>query len=200
VTASAWALLSHITQQASLLIDLFLSPEYEEYKERIVELAHMDDPASERDRQGFVFEGMRHAGVVLSLPRVAARDITVMDGTRGPVQIEADQTVLIATSKAAMDPVAFPNPDKLNPHRPFSAYTLLGYGLHHCFGARLIGVSLAATLKEVFKLKNIRRAASCAGRFSIYEHDVAGVRMRQHLDANSKESPIPTALVVEYDE
>ncbi|GAB7353311.1 hypothetical protein MBLNU459_g3809t1 [Dothideomycetes sp. NU459] len=190
----------NITQQASLLIDLFLSPGYEVYKERIVELAHKDDPASERELQGFIFEGMRHAGVVPGLPRVASTDITVMDGARGPVHVKANQTILIATSKASMDPVAFPNPEKLDPHRPFSAYILLGHGLHFCFGARLVGPSLAATLKEVFKLKNVRRAPNRSGRFTVVEHEVAGVKMRQYLDANSKESPIPTTLTLEYDE
>ncbi|KAF1352434.1 linoleate diol synthase [Delphinella strobiligena] len=191
----------NITQQASLLIDLFLSPGYEVYKSRIVELAHRDnDPAAERELQGFVYEGMRHAGVVPGLPRIASRDITITDGPRGPLHIKANQTILIATSKASMDPVAFPNPEVLDPHRPMNSYILLGHGLHYCFGARLVGASLAATLKEVFKLKNLRRAAGRAGRFSVVEHDVAGVRMRQYLDAESVESPIPTTLTLEYDE
>lgn len=190
----------NITQQASLLIDLFLSKGYEQYKQRIVELAHGDDPSSQKELEGWVFEGMRHAGVVPGLPRVAAKDITVNDGSRGPVQIKAHQTVLIATSKAAMDPVAFPNPEKLDPHRDPRSYTLLGHGLHYCFGARLVACSLAATLKEVFKLKNLRRAQGRLGKFTIVEHDVAGVKMRQYLDANSKESPIPTTLTLEYDE
>lgn len=190
----------NLTQQASLLIDLYLSEGYEEYKGRIIELAHMNDPASERELQGFVFEGMRHAGVVPGLPRVASKDTTVMDGTRGPVHIRAGQTILIATSKAAMDPAAFPNPEKINPHRPFSAYTLLGHGLHYCFGARLVGCSLAATLREVFKLKNLRRAPGRQGHFSVVEHEFAGVKMRQYLDPNSNESPIPSTLTLEYDE
>jgi hypothetical protein len=79
----------NLTQQASLLIDLYLSPGYEKYKERIVELAHMDPAASERELQGFVYEGMRHVGVVPGLPRVATRDVTVDDGVRGPVTIKA---------------------------------------------------------------------------------------------------------------
>ncbi|KAH8821386.1 linoleate diol synthase [Xylogone sp. PMI_703] len=190
----------NITQQASLLIDLFLSEGYEEYKARIIELANMDDAASERELQGFVFEGMRHAGVVPGLPRVAAKDVTVIDGARGPIHIKAGQTILVATSKAAMDPAAFPNPEKLDPHRPFSAYTLLGHGMHFCFGARLVGCSLAATLREVFKLKNVRRAAGSQGHFSIVEHEFAGVKMRQYLDANANESPIPSTLTLEYDE
>ena len=190
----------NLTQQASLLIDLFLSEGYEQYKARIIELAHKDDAASERELQGFVFEGMRHASVVPGLPRVAARDTTIVDGTRGPVHVPAGRTVLIAISRANMDPVAFPNPEILNPHRPFTDYTLLGHGLHSCFGSRLVGSSLAATLKEVFKLKNVRRAPGQQGRFSTVSHMLAGVEMKHYLDGNAKESPIPTTLTLEYDE
>jgi len=190
----------NLTQQASLLINLFLRPEYKEYKNRIVELAHKDDPDSDRELQGFVFEGMRHAGVVPGLPRVASKDVTFQDGTRGPIHIKANQTVLIATSKAAMDPAAFPNPEKLDPHRPFSSYTLLGHGMHFCFGARLVGPSIAATLKEVFKLKNVRPAAGPRGQFVTLDHETAGVKMKVYLDSNAKESPIPTTLNIEYDE
>jgi cytochrome P450 len=143
---------------------------------------------------------MRHAGVVPGLPRVASKDITVIDGARGPIQIKAGHTILIATSLAAMDPVAFPEPEKLNPHRPFSDYILLGHGLHFCFGARLVGCSLAATLKEVFKLKNVRRAPGPQGHFSIVEEEFAGVKMRRYLDSNAVESPIPATLTLEYDE
>jgi hypothetical protein len=190
----------NMTQQASLLIDLYLSPGYEKYKERIVELAHMDPATSDRELQGFVYEGMRHVGVVPGLPRVATRDITIDDGVRGPVHIKKGRTVLIATSKAAMDPVAFPNPELLDPHRPFKDYTLLGHGLHFCFGARLVGPALAATLREVFKLRNIRRAPGKQGKFIKTEHKLAGVSMRHYLDANSKESPIPTSLRLHYDD
>ncbi|KAF2157104.1 heme peroxidase [Myriangium duriaei CBS 260.36] len=189
----------NITQQASLLIDLFLSPGYEKYKERIIELANKDDEASDKELQGFVFEGMRHAGVVPGLPRVAAKDVTVTDGSRGDIHIKAGQTILVATSKASMDPKAFPNPEVLDPTRPLSSYILLGHGLHFCFGARLVGSSLVATLKEVFKLKNVRRAPGRLGHFSIVEHHIADVRFRQYLDSNAGESPIPTTLTLEYD-
>jgi hypothetical protein len=55
-------------------------------------------------------------------------------------------------------------------------------------------------LREVFKLKNLRRAPGKQGRFTIVEHQLAGVNMRQYLDSNSRESPIPTTLTLEYDE
>jgi cytochrome P450 len=190
----------NLTQQASLLIDLYLRPEYSQYKDRIVELANIDDVESDKELQGFVFEGMRHAGVVPGLPRVATKDITILDGARGPIHIRANQTVLVATSKAAMDPIAFPNPEKLDPHRPQSAYIHLGHGLHICFGSRIVVPALVATLKEIFRLKNIRRAAGCRGKFSTIVHETGGVKMTVYLDANSKESPIPTTLNIEYDE
>lgn len=190
----------NLTQQASLLIDLFLSDDYATYKNRIIELAHQDSPEADRELLGYVYEGMRHAGVVPGVPRIAAEDITVQDGARGPVHIKAHQTVLVATSKAAMDPVAFPNPEKLDPTRPLSSYTLFGHGLHACFGARMVGPALAATLKEVFRLKNIRRAPGRAGRFSVVEHEVAGVKLRLYLDSNCKESPVPSTLRLLYDE
>lgn len=190
----------NITQQASLLIDLYLSPGYEKYKERIIELAHLNTPEAEKELQGFVFEGMRHSGVVPGLPRVANRDVTVIDGVRGPIHIKKDQTILIATSKANLDPVAFPNPEILNPHRPVKEYLTLGHGLHFCFGARLVGASLAATLREVFKLKNVRRAPGKQGHFTITEHNLAGIKMKHYLDASARESPIPTSLTLEYDD
>lgn len=189
----------NLTQQASLLIDLYLSAGYEKYKERIIQLAHMDPASSDRELQGFVYEGMRHVGVVPGLPRVATRDITVTDGIRGSISIKKGHTILIATSKAAMDPVAFPSPELLDPHRPFKDYTLLGHGMHFCFGARLVGPALACTLREVFKLRNVRRAPGKQGRFTTTEHQLAGITMRHYLDASSKESPIPTSLRLHYD-
>jgi hypothetical protein len=64
----------------------------------------------------------------------------------------------------------------------------------------LVGCSLAATLREVFKLKNVRRAKGNQGRFHVVEHDIGGANARLYLDGSAKESPIPTTLVIEYDE
>jgi hypothetical protein len=190
----------NLTQQASLLIDLYLSPGYERYKARIIALSAQPetDTAAARELLGFVYEGMRHAGVVPGLPRVATQDLTLVDGARGPIRIKADQTVLIATSRAAMDPSQFPNPHLLDPHRPIKDYILLGHGLHFCFGARLVAPALVSTLREVFRLPNLRRQPGRAGMFSTLEHRVAGVNMRVYLDDKSRESPIPTTLGLLY--
>jgi hypothetical protein len=36
--------------------------------------------------------------------------------------------------------------------------------------------------------------------FHTAEHNIAGVNQRVYLDGTAKESPIPTTLVIEYDE
>lgn len=193
----------NLTHQASLLINLYLSPGYEKYKARITELAHAeeDDANASKELLGFVYEGIRHAGAVPGVPRVAAKDIVFNDGQRGPVQIRAGQTVLIATSQAAMDPVAFPQPEIIDPHRPKSSYSLLlGHGLHFCFGARMVAPALVSTLKEVFRLKNLRRAPGKPGHFSKVEHRIGDLNMNVYLDEHSHESPIPTSLTVLYDD
>lgn len=190
---------ANLTGQASLLIDLFLSPGYERYKERLVELAHMDVASSEKELQGFVYEGMRHASIIPGLPRIAAKDVTIVDGACGPTHVKAGRTILVATSKAAMDPAAFPEPEKLNPHRRFDDYAPLGHGMHSCFDPRMFGSSLAATLREIFKLKNLRRSPGKLGNFTVVERDLAGIKMRRYLDSSAKEVYLPASLTVEYD-
>ncbi|EGX44933.1 hypothetical protein AOL_s00173g34 [Orbilia oligospora ATCC 24927] len=192
-------LVSILTHQASLLIDLYLSPGYEQYKERLVQLANADAASSEQELRGFVYEGIRLAPAVLGVPRVASKDITINDGARGPIKIQSGQTVLAATSAVGLDPTAFPEPEKVNPTRPLADYAVLGSGLNSCYGSKLIGAALASTLREVFKLKNVRKAAGKLGNFTVAHYDIAGLQWKQYLDDNAKESPVPTSLTLEYD-
>ncbi|EPS37986.1 hypothetical protein H072_8300 [Dactylellina haptotyla CBS 200.50] len=193
-------LVAILTHQASLLIDLYLSPGYEKFKDRIVQLANADSGSSEQELRGFVYEGIRLAPAILGVTRVATKDITIDDGARGPITIHAGQAVLAATSKAAMDPSVFPDPETINTSRPLADYASLGGGLNSCYGAKVIGASLAATLREVFRLKNVRKAAGKLGNFTVVHHDIAGgLQWKQYLDDNAKESPVPTSLTLEYD-
>lgn len=63
--------------------------------------------------------------------RKAARSFTFRDGSRN-VPIKEGDTVLIAISRASMDPEAFPDPETIDPKRPRDKYLLLGWGLHFC--------------------------------------------------------------------
>ncbi|KAJ3150057.1 hypothetical protein HDU86_006781 [Geranomyces michiganensis] len=188
----------NVTQQATLLVDLFLSEGYEQYKARIVELANREDEELQEEMVGWVLEGMRISGTVPGLPRMCTQDTKFHDGDK-VLDIKKGEKVLIAISKASMDPKAFPNPEKLDPKRPRQSYLLLGWGLHFCFGARLVTATLATMMKEIFKLKNIRRAPGRAGHLAKISEDLAGIDAKLYLDRNCSETPIPTSMRVEFD-
>jgi cytochrome P450 len=190
----------NLTQQASLLVDLFLTKGYEEHYKRIVELAQKDDASSQKELEGYVLEGMRFAAFLPGILRVSAGNITFTDGEQGPVDIKAHQTVLVATAKANMDPAAFPDPKKLDPHRPRDTYLTMGFGMHACFGRRLAVTGLTAMIKEIFKLKGLKRANGKLGQFTTVEQDIGSVKKRLWLDANARESTVPTTLTLEYSE
>lgn len=70
------------TQQTALLVDLFLTEGYEYAKDRVIELSHKDTEEADEELKCWVREGMRHAGVVLGVPRMVSKDVTVVDGDR----------------------------------------------------------------------------------------------------------------------
>jgi hypothetical protein len=103
-----------------------------------------------------------------------------------------------------LDPAVFPDPLRMDPTRDKNLYILLGAGIHFCFGARLVAPSIVRMLREVFKLKNVRRAKGVSGNF-VKVHDDVGhqqdaARLYLYLDSACREGPVPTSLVIEYDE
>ncbi|KAE8247146.1 hypothetical protein A4X06_0g4672 [Tilletia controversa] len=113
------------TRQTALLVDLFLQPEYRADKKR----SSSSPIATTRP------------------PSRSSRARCTRACTSSPL-LWAKNRLVVGTSKAHMDPTAFPNPEKLNTHRPREQYFLLGVGLHFCFDARLIGPAIASMLKE----------------------------------------------------
>ena len=194
----------NITQQSSLLLDLFLTPGYEYAKDRMVELAGREDAEAAKEMEMWVWEGMRVRGIVPGLPRVAATDVTVQDGPDRVVEIKAGERLIVGIARAHMDPTVFPNPDRLDPTRDPKAYILLGAGIHFCFGARLVAPSIVSMLREVLLLKGLRRAKGQNGSFvKVHEdlgHNHDAARVFLYLDSACREGPVPSSLVVEYDE
>ncbi|KAF2773128.1 linoleate diol synthase [Teratosphaeria nubilosa] len=197
--AFAAPMASMITQQTSLLIDLFLSEGYEIHKERIVELAHQaeNDETAMKKLQAYVYEGVLYASSTPGIVCTAAKDTTVIDGRRGMVHIRAQQKVLAATSVAAMDAAGMPLPHDFNPDRPAESYAVLLPG----YLGKVAGPGITAMLKEVFKLKDLRRQKGKPGRFTRISGPIApSVNVSKYLDNNAKESAYPTNLMLEYDD
>ena len=55
----------------------------------------------------------------------------------GPVEIPADDFVVIALLAANHDPDQFDEPDRLNINRNANAHLAFGHGIHYCVGAPL---------------------------------------------------------------
>lgn len=153
----------------------------------------------------WVWEGMRISGTVPGLPRVAAEDVTLDDGEHGQVHVKQGERLVIATSKAHLDPTVFPDPLRLDPTRDPKSYILMGQGMHFCFGARLVAPAIVSMLKQVFRLKNLRRAPGRKGTLVKlteqlgHDQEDPACEIVMYLDESCQESPVPSSLVLEYD-
>jgi len=55
-------------------------------------------------------------------------------------------------------------------------------------------------LKQIFKLKNIRRAPGPPGKFVRVSEELGEATAHLYLDFQSRETPVPSSLKIEYDE
>ena len=166
-----------LPHQASLLIDLFLQ---DDNREEIVDLACRDDTASLEKLECLVRDGLQRTPILPGVALRAKSHTSIRDGEH-TLSIHAGQTILVTGSGDGL------------------AY---GGGLY-CFSeliARIAPTILATIVKHVFRLQNIRRAPGKSGVFTFVTRDVAGIPCRLYLDAGAKESPVPTSLVIHYDE
>ncbi|KAK0567939.1 hypothetical protein OC844_000029 [Tilletia horrida] len=200
-----------LTKATSLVVDLFLQEKYQTDKQRLIELAQSDDDdtAALHEIEGYVLEAMRVQPIQPGVPRQAARDLTIRDSDENDmVSFKAGERLVLGTSQAQMDPSVFPEPEKLDPHRPREIYLsflhpdrptaeLCSSSSATSFGTRLLVPAIASMLKELFKLPGLRRAGS--GLVRIRQEVAEGLEGDFYLDLFSRETNSPTSLRVEYD-
>lgn len=77
-------------------------------------------------------------------------------------------------------------------------YRLFGSGLHSCLGARLVDVSMVQMVREVFKLKNVRRAPGSSGlcRFNTLFNET---EIPTYINATGVLVPYPVSMAIVYD-
>jgi cytochrome P450 len=102
-----------------------------------------------------VEELLRYLSIVqLGVTRIATEDVTV-----GGVDIPAGTTVVIATPEANRDQRHFPEPDRLDVHRPRTPHLAFGHGIHQCLGQQLARIEMRIGFAELFnRLPNLRLA------------------------------------------
>ena len=104
--------------------------------------------------RGWCWEALRRWPQTSLLSRVAAAD-TSLDG----FQISSGARLLLLTEAAMRDASAFPDPDRLTPDRPASAYLHFGGGLHPCGGRAVNAFQIPALVGGL-----LRRGAVKTGR------------------------------------
>lgn len=93
-----------------------------------------------------------------AMPRWAKVDLE-LDGQ----SIGAGELVLLRLEAANHDPAEFTDPDRFYPGREPNRHLSFGHGSHHCLGAALARIELAAALRALAKeLPTLRLADSPA--------------------------------------
>ncbi|KAL8283791.1 hypothetical protein RQP46_005223 [Phenoliferia psychrophenolica] len=190
----------NLTQQVSLVVELFLRPEYAADLAALSNAARLPrDAASDDLIYRYVIEAMRISPIVVGLPRVAKENVNYRDG-RNEVKLKTGDIVIIGTSAAHLDEKKFPEPYRVKLDRDLSDYFLLGEGLHSCFGDGLTKSFLTASIRAIFKLNNIRKDPSPTGSFKRAEVNFAdGLKSYIYLDDQCNETPAAQSLTLLWD-
>ena len=111
-----------------------------------------DDPGLAR---GVVEEVLRYDPPVQSTYRVAHRETEVGGERFGP-----GDGVLVLLGGAGRDPAAYPDPDRVDPHRPRAAEHLaFSAGIHYCLGAPLARLEAEVAVGRLAeRMPGLRRA------------------------------------------
>jgi cytochrome P450 len=111
-------------------------------------------------------EAMRFDPLAPGLPRVAARDQVVAQGTPRARTIPKGATVFVCFASAMMDSRRLSEPARFDPDRRPHEYILFGYGLHRCFGMQINEWTLPRMLKPFLRNERLRRVPDARGRLT----------------------------------
>lgn len=100
---------------------------------------------------------------VPGIPRVARKHTTVTGPDGKELHIETGDQVWISMKELNMSPEIWKNPEQIDVHRKASAYTIFSVGMHNCLGSKNVNVAQPAMLREIMKLRNVRRAPGKSG-------------------------------------
>lgn len=118
-----------------------------------------------RDEPGLakalVEEVLRYDPPVQSTYRVAHRETEV-----GGERFRPGDGVLVLLGGAGRDPAAYPDPDRVDPHRPRAAEHLaFSAGIHYCLGAPLARLETEVALRRLAeRMPGLRRAGRASWR------------------------------------
>ncbi|QRV95471.1 heme peroxidase [Ceratobasidium sp. AG-Ba] len=176
------------------IVYFYLDPKNAEHYTRLVKLSTNNESYAPATIQGYVREALRLDPLFASTRRSVVKDITI-----GSSEFKSGSLVQLDTAHANLDKNAFPDPYQINPSRPANSYTLMGDGLHKCFGDDFVQSTMASALRAVFELKNIRRAPGQSGVLRGFKDPQDPTSEFCFLNSHSVITPFPTSLTLQYD-
>jgi len=182
------------------VIDFYLDDAREKEKQHISHLANSRDSQSADLLRGYVYEAMRLKPQFSGLWREAVVDATIPQGPGLPaIDIKAGDRIWASFKNAHINPLDFPDPKVVNPHRPVASYNLNGAGFHNCPGATFSYQSICEIVKIVFQLKNVRRAVGDAGKLTGFTEIINGTDTEFYVQRNGSVSSWPGSMHIVYD-
>ncbi|CUA69779.1 hypothetical protein RSOLAG22IIIB_08699 [Rhizoctonia solani] len=190
----------NFAQAASQMVDFYLDEARKTERDELVRLATKTDAESTQLLIGYYREAARLNPQFPALSRVVAAQAEIPQaGGKPPISVRPGDRLFLSYRNAHLDPERFPNPQTVDPRRPEERYAIQAIGAHACPSLDATEQSMAAILREIFKLKNIRRAPGVLGQLDGFDTDVLGTKFRKYIDDKGGISPWPTSLVVVFD-
>ncbi|KAK4699084.1 hypothetical protein P7C70_g7182, partial [Phenoliferia sp. Uapishka_3] len=183
---------------AAHVINFYLRDDMKDHCQHMVHAANSTSPDSDDDLWRHILEAMRLDPQVTGIPRVANFNGSFRDGNRD-VPFKAGDMIFASIYNSSRDPSKIPHPNEVDVSRDPSIYNVFGAGIHNCLGAKLVRISMVAMVREVFKLKNVRRAVGPAGQLYRFKQDFAGTPTPTYITAQATLTPFPVSLSVVYD-
>jgi cytochrome P450 len=115
-----------------------------ENPDQLVELQKDPDP---KLVAGAVEELLRY----LTISHSGRRRVATADVLVGGAQIRAGDGVIVTNDSGNRDPAAFPDPDRLDLHRPARHHLAFGFGPHQCLGQPLARAELQIVYGTLYR-------------------------------------------------
>ncbi|PPQ95917.1 hypothetical protein CVT26_016140 [Gymnopilus dilepis] len=188
------------------VIDFYLADERKAEREHIIELVRQGDGKRDKDADelllGYVNEAMRLQPQFEGVSRQAAVDAVIDQGPGlPPLQVKAGDHLRACFRNAHVNPLDFPDPLKVNPRRPASAWASLnGTGFHACPGLNYSQRTTVEVLKIIFSLRNVRRAPGDAGSLKRFSETIHETPTDFFVQRNGTVGFWPGSLHIVWDE
>jgi cytochrome P450 len=124
-----------------------------EHPDQLAVLRDADDPKVVADA---VEELLRYLSIIHSGQRRVAKGDIEIDGRT----IHDGEGVIFDFSAGNWDPAVFPEPERLDLHRPARQHHAFGFGIHQCVGQQLARVELQVVYPTLFRRIPTLRAAT----------------------------------------